>query len=110
MPKELENGMRYGYDANGDRICTGAGMGRRNTVTEPDFPVRFHLVKMRMSAGGDYDQGGAYWGCGNHQIGWMFHAWGDAEEFEQEVFIRALNRTEAKAEVLKLFPNAKFYR
>ena len=85
----------------------GAAMGRKDCVTEPDFPVKFNLVKLRWVSG-DYDQGGAYWGnSGGTDI---FHAWGYGEEFEQELFIRALTRKEAKAAVLARFPRATFYR
>ena len=80
-------------------------MGRPNHISEPDFPVKFHLRKLRFY---DYcyDKGGAYWGMGNP----IWHAWGDAEEEEQELFTRAATRKEAKEYILSLFPNAKFYR
>jgi len=82
-------------------------MGRRNHITEPDFPIRFHLVKLRW-VDGDYDQGGAYWGnSGGTDI---FHAWGDGAEEDQEMFIRAASRIEARCEVRKMFPNCRFYK
>lgn len=97
MPQKLSNGSSP----------WGAQMGRRNQISEPHYPVKFHLRQLRW-VDGDYDQGGAYWGnSGGTSI---YHAWGDGAEFEQEVFARATNRYEAKQEILRLFPNAKFYR
>lgn len=85
----------------------GAAMGRLDSISEPHFPVKFHLVKLRWVSG-DYDQGGAYWGnSGGTSI---FHAWGDAEEFEQEMFVRASTREMAKEMIRQKFPRAKFYR
>lgn len=95
MPKELSNGVS----------TWGAQMGRRNTVTEPNYPVKFRLEKLRFYDGA-YDKGGAYWGCGNP----IFHAWGDGEEFEQEMFVRAKDRDDAKNQILTQFKQAKFYR
>jgi hypothetical protein len=96
MPKELSKGYSQ----------YGAQMGRRDHVTEPDHPIKMHLVRMRMSSCGAYDQGGAYWGCGEP----MFHAWGDGHDEEQEMFIRARNRMEARCLIRKEFPNVRFYR
>jgi len=83
----------------------GAAMGRCDHITEPDAPIKFHLVKLRW-VDGDYDQGGAYWGCGDP----IFHAWGDGLEEEQEMFIRAPSRFHARLMVCKEFRNARFYR
>jgi hypothetical protein len=64
---------------------------------------------------GCYDNGGAYWGAGNFQIGWMYHAY-DENAFPEdrdthgEVFIRAKSREEAKEMILEDFPDARFYR
>jgi len=80
-------------------------MGRRDTITEPDYPVKFHLRKLRF-VDQCYDQGGAYWGMGNP----IYHAWGDGAEHEQEVFVRAASRIEARCQIRAAFPNAKFYR
>lgn len=87
----------------------GASMGRRNTITEPAYPVKFHLQRVPM-VDYDYDQGGAYWGGYSLQCGVMYCAWGDGEEERQIVYCRAHTRDQAKAEVLRQFPNAKFYR
>lgn len=95
MPEKL-------YHASSIR---GASMGRANLITEPDAPVKFRMVKLRF-VDYDYDEGGAYWGMGNP----IYHAWGDAEMGEQEMFVRAATRTEAKAQIVAEFRNCRFYR
>ena len=90
----------------------GAPMGRSANITEPAYPVKFHLALVPMIGYGDYDQGGAYWGASDYRAGIypLYWAYGDGAEEGQEVFLRARDRYAAKAEVLKLFNNAKFYR
>lgn len=90
----------------------GASMGRPNDIdpNETGNAIKFRLYRMPMSSCGAYDNGGAYWGCGDHQIGWMYHAVGDGEKFVQQIFIRATTREGAKAQVRGYFPKAKFYR
>lgn len=85
----------------------GAPMGRCDNVTDPDYPVKFRLERMQM-VDGDYDNGGAYWGGYPADPLWV--AWGMAENEEQEVFVRARNREDAKAAVKEEFINARFYR
>lgn len=82
----------------------GAPLGRYNTATCPELTARFNLVLMPLSDGGGYDSGGAYWGAGDP----MYHAY--ADNTNQEMFIRAKNREDAKTQVLAKFKNAKFYR
>lgn len=88
----------------------GADMGRSNTITEPDASVKFHLYRMPMSSDGCYDSGGAYWGAGSLQHGFMYHAYGDGSKERQEMFVRARNREEAKEEIRAEFRKAKFWR
>jgi len=98
MPKELSKSYsKY-----------GAEIGRYKYIKEPNVSVKMHLIKMKMSSCGAYDQGGAYWGCGDSQIGYMYHAWSNGEELE--TFVRATNRNNARIKVIEKFPNAKFYR
>lgn len=87
----------------------GAYMGRANWIEEPDEPIKFHLYRMPMSACGCYDSGGAYWGAGDHKIGWMYHAYGDGPLWFNQVFVRAKSREEAKRLVREHFKNARFY-
>ena len=84
-------------------------MGRRDVIEEPAAAIKFRLYVMPM-VDGDYDTGGAYWGCGNRDIGWMYHAIGEGIEFVNQLFVRAQNRFDAKCQVLSAFPNARFYR
>jgi len=42
--------------------------------------------------------------------GVAWDAWGDASEEEQEMFLRAWTREEAKRAIQDRFPNATFYR
>lgn len=87
----------------------GASMGRPNDINEPDEEIKFHLYAMPM-VDGDYDSGGAYWGCGSSTTGWMYHAYGYGPEYVNEMFIRAVHRDDAKRQVREIFKNAKFYR
>ena len=87
----------------------GAPMGRFNSVEEPDEPIKFRLHKMLM-VDGCYDTGGAYWGAGDHRIGYMYHAIGEGPEYVNEVFIRAVSREDAKGQVKEIFEFARFYR
>ena len=50
--------------------------------------------------------GRAYWGFPND----IWRAWGEGAEGLQDTTMRAPDRERAKAQVLKLFPNARFYR
>lgn len=83
----------------------GADMGRPNNRTEPSYPVRFHVQRIRLNSGG-YDSGGAYWGQGQA----LYYAWGDGAEEVQEHWTRATDRDDAKTAVLNRWPNATFYR
>lgn len=106
---KLSSGTTYCYGNQGERICTGSQMGRRNLL--PDD--RAVAVKLRMERlkwiDGDYDQWGAYWGqngC-NH----IYCAWHDqSQEDRIEVFVRAVNRKDAKEQVRESLPNAIFCR
>lgn len=94
-------------------IPEGAPMGRRDDRGDPAMPYKVHLQVMPM-VDGCYDRGGAYWGSGNSTIGWMYRAYSTFEdEFgldEIQMFIRAKDRDDAKAQVLDQYPNATFYR
>lgn len=95
----------------------GAPMGRREIITARALAVKFHLARVRINAGG-YDAARAYWGIGAP----LYRAWGEtppvinvgyyglAGEPEQIFYLRAGSRDAAKAEVLRMFPRATFYR
>jgi hypothetical protein len=101
---KLSNGLRYGVNSAGEKICLGAQMGRRNTLpANPAAPLKLRLVRLRL-VDGDYDAGGAYWGfTAGTAIYW---AYGDSAE----VFVRAGSRADAKGQVLQKIPSARFYR
>lgn len=85
----------------------GANMGRADTLPDdPALPVLLHLNQMRMINYGDYDSGGAYWGAGNARIGFMYCA----EAENTRLFIRAVDRQHAKAQIIARLPHARFYR
>ena len=84
----------------------GAFMGRSENITEPNYPVKFHLEKVQINSGG-YDKGGAYWGVYHVPL---YVAYGDAENEIQEIFLRASTREDAKHKVLEIFKSAIFYR
>lgn len=88
----------------------GAPLGRRESRTETTYPVRMKLQKVPLNQGG-YDPGGAYWGARRWpDVPFLWRAWGDGAEEQQEIFVRAWDREKAKKEVLTAFPNATFYR
>ncbi len=99
----LSCGLTYGLDLLGHRICTGAQMGRSNTLPDDSLaPIKLQMVRLRMVDDGAYDEKGCYWGAGQP----LYHAAGD----DAEIFVRAYNRAAAKEEVRELLPNARFYR
>lgn len=83
----------------------GAEMGRRNRITDRDFPVVFEIQHLEWVDGG-YDQGGAYWG--RTKGDYIYRAEGESADAVEEMFVRAHSASEAKAAVLAEFPNASF--
>jgi hypothetical protein len=85
-------------------------MGRGDTLTDnPAEPVRLSLVALDW-IDGDYDKGGAYWGCTPGTA--IYRAVGESDSFDCiiELFVRAGSRTEAKDMIRKKLPGATFYR
>jgi hypothetical protein len=84
----------------------GASMGRRNELPlDVSASLKLRLTRLKW-VDGDYDQGGAYWGGGRGD--WIFCAWGEDDEKQIRIFVRATNCTKAEEEVKKILPNAKF--
>lgn len=85
----------------------GADMGRRNHPAEDaSESLKFRVYQMTIDSGG-YDNGGAYWGCGEP----MFRAIAEDSDGELvEHFMRARNRDAAKAEISARYTSARFYR
>lgn len=94
----------------------GAPMGRPkhipNDMDERELPVKLRMVRLRW-VGGDYDQGGAYWGnSGGTSIYWAIgylHEGDPKNEELVEIFTRSETRNEAKNKVRETLPNAKFH-
>ena len=86
----------------------GAPMGRRNSLPDDtDLPIKLRMIRLKW-VDGDYDEGGAYWGYnGCNSVYW---ANGDGPDENHDVFVRAMNRRDAKAAVREILPNARFYR
>jgi hypothetical protein len=97
---KLPSGLRYGYDCNGQRVCVGASMGRKNILPVSNQPMKLQMEKLAMCDG--YDAGGAYWGHPNN----LYCAWNG----ETRVFVRAESRKQAKDMVRAMIISAKFYR
>ena len=89
----------------------GAPMGRRNSLPDDtQSPIRLSLTCLPF-VDGDYDRGGAYWGC-SPTAGGIYRAVGerDGDEYITEVFVRAKTRADARAQIVAVVPGARFYR
>lgn len=90
----------------------GAPMGRLDTYALDLHTDRvFYLARVYLDSGG-YDNGGAYWGHGEP----LYRAYSDMDRANRtprdrvELFVRAKNRTAAKALVREMYPNSYFFR
>lgn len=111
--KTLPSGIRYSYGANGERICIGSHMGRRSSRIQSDLPVKVYLRRLKW-VDGDYDEQGAYWGggLGDHVYWANFDLDDPASPLSgtnEDIFVRAFSREEAKALVREQLPNARFF-
>lgn len=104
-----ENGTRSFINDAGQRVCTGAMMGRCDSIPADAATVaKLHLRRVPFVSG-DYDQGGAYWGGGRGTLP-LFCAWGESATEQAVAYFRAIDRAHARAQALTHFPNAKFFR
>lgn len=92
----------------------GAPMGRRSDnlsglIVEPYDPP-FTLRRIRLTDGGCYDSGGAYWGSGQPLYWWAITITEGETTDECSGFMRACGRGNAKAQIRALHPHARFYR
>lgn len=94
------------FREDGTRACTGSQMGRRSIL--PDDRTEAPKLKMERLRLYDnaYDEGGAYWGGPGN----LWCAYGDGEEIQIEIYVRADNRDEAKRKVRESLPLASFFR
>ena len=103
---KLPSGLTYCTTISGRSVCTGSQMGRRNELPkDTNEPIELRMERLQF-VDGDYDKWGAYWGANgcNH----VYCAWGECEETQVRVFVRAQDRVMAKARVLEILPNATF--
>jgi hypothetical protein len=106
MKLQLEDGMDYGYDDKGNKICRGARMGRMSILPDnKEASVKLRMEKLKWSCG-DYDQGGAYWGRSGYDS--IYCAW--LPNSNIKIFVRASNREQAKNLVIEDLPNATFFK
>jgi len=86
----------------------GAPMGRADRCpVDPDAPLVLRLARLRWEDG-DYDQGGAYWGCGAPMwCAWSVDAPPEGDE-PVRIYVRARTADAARAVVLERFPAARF--
>ncbi len=89
----------------------GASMGRRAYHIAHGLrgfvATRLSLTHVRLTDGGCYDNGGAYWGRGLP----LYRVAGEFEGEEIEFFLRANNRDHAKEQIRALgYTRARFYR
>lgn len=89
-------------------------MGRCDEL-EVANPQEFNqkvMLQAMVMVDGDYDQGGAYWGCWSRTAGGMFRAYYYDQKTGDSVdmYIRATSREKAKAQVNERLPKARFYR
>jgi hypothetical protein len=86
----------------------GAALGRP-TIQKGDkkaFTDKLYLRRIPLTIGG-YDCNGTYFGAGWNTLYWCA---AKTDTHEIDFMLRASSRDEAKAEVLKDYPNARFFR
>jgi|SRR5436190_20049161 len=85
----------------------GAPMGRMSrTQGDPATDSKpLSLRRIRLDSGG-YDPGGAYWGLGAP----LYWAGNCGDGLDVDMFLRARNRDDAKAQIRADYPGARFYR
>lgn len=97
---------------------SGSKLGRGDWTEHKDKPIKFHLARVKGYGCGAYwgvaYWGGAYWGALWRRplfqaFGWAENKTGE-EDMAQRMFVWAKTREDAKVEILKVFPLAKFYR
>jgi hypothetical protein len=86
----------------------GSQMGRPNMIpSDIETASKLYLEKLEWQDG-DYDKGGAYWG--RNGVNHVYRASGESATEQIEIFVRAMNREEAKTKTREVFSNAKFFR
>lgn len=88
-----------------DALKYGASMGRPSLIPSKEVldVMKVSLRRMRIDSGG-YDAGGSYWGLGAPLY------WAGDDDGIIDIWFRARDRDDAKAQVKARCPNARFYR
>ena len=103
IPK-LPSGTTGFYNDKNEWVCTGSAMGRHSWRDHANDPVKVYLRREYLDSGG-YDSAGAYWGTGEP----LYRANFDIGDTNEDLFLRAWSRDEAKDQVRKQLPNARFF-
>jgi hypothetical protein len=100
--------MRTGFINESNQFqATGSAMGRKSwRGHDAETPVKCYIKRLKW-VDGDYDEQGAYWGGGNGDF--IYWANFDIGETNEDIFVRAYTRDEAKEEIRKQLPMAKFF-
>lgn len=107
LTKNLPSGTTGFTNDAGRFVCTGSSMGRQSwRGHDANTPVKCYLRKLRW-VDGDYDEQGAYWGyTSGTNIYWANF---DIGETNEDIFVRATSREDAKAQVREQLSKAKFF-
>lgn len=115
---KLPRGTVGFFNDQNEWVCTGSAMGRRNVLPDDtETKCKLHLQRLKLTGGGCYDQGGAYWG--SPDTVWIaftcHHVYSPVQVGVElipslQVYVRANHRGEAKQKVRSILPSAKFYR
>lgn len=105
--KTLPSGTTGFYNQANVFVATGSAMGRKSwRGHDATTPVRCYLRKLKW-VGGDYDEQGAYWGyVSGTNIYWANFDIGDTNE---DIFVRATSREDAKDQIRAQLSAAKFF-
>lgn len=83
----------------------GAALGRSTILeAEEDFSDRIYLRKVRLNQGG-YDSNGTYFGSGPPALYWYSN-----DDGSIDAMLRAVNREDARKQVLAKYPKARVRR
>jgi hypothetical protein len=104
-PPTLPRGTTGFFNDKNEWVCTGSQMGRRSwRGHDANESVKVYLRRERL-VDGCYDSEGAYWGGPDN----LYRANFDIGDTNEDIFLRADSREDAKAQVRKQLPNARLF-
>jgi hypothetical protein len=104
-PPKLPSGLTGFHDDNGKWICTGTQMGRRSWHGHDATQSVKVYLRREYLRDGCYDSEGAYWGGPDN----LYRANFDIGDTNEDIFLRADSREDAKEKIREQLPNAKFF-